>query len=218
MIGIYAIENIKTNKLYIGKSIKIENRFKKHVYNLRRNQHHSASLQNSFNKHGEEVFIFGIIEECSKEELDKKERYWVKYYNTYSNGYNCAIPNGINQGKEMTADEKAKTSESMKKYHSKRTKKSKMEWSKNIHKHPRGTNKNYSTVTLYTTDLKLLKVLPRNECADFLNITVRRLSKTLHKIRNERGFLYKNYIILKENETLEEFLQLKNSSIRESQI
>ena len=35
-----------------------------------------------------ENFDFSIIEKCSKEELDKKEIYWIKYYNSFYNGYN----------------------------------------------------------------------------------------------------------------------------------
>lgn len=40
-------------------------------------------------KHGIENFEFGIIEECSIEELDEKERFYIKYYNSYLKGYNC---------------------------------------------------------------------------------------------------------------------------------
>ena len=59
VIGIYAIKNIATGKMYIGKSIDCQTRFRKHFLNLRRNEHHSRSLQNSYNKHGEKVFIKG---------------------------------------------------------------------------------------------------------------------------------------------------------------
>ena len=34
-------------------------------------------------------FNFSIIEECSEEQLNKREKYWIKYYNSYGkNGYN----------------------------------------------------------------------------------------------------------------------------------
>ncbi len=116
--SIYAIKNIATGKMYIGKSVHTNNRWRNHLADLRNNKHHSEHLQNSFNKYGEKVFVFGIIEECSTDLLNERERYWIDYYDSYNKGYNCAIPNGKNQGKEITEEEKAKISKAMKKYHS----------------------------------------------------------------------------------------------------
>jgi len=41
-------------------------------------------------KFGLENFNFDVIEECSLKELDKKEKYWIKYYNSTdpNKGYN----------------------------------------------------------------------------------------------------------------------------------
>lgn len=39
-------------------------------------------------KYGIENFSFEIIEECKKEELNDKEKYWINYFNTFFNGYN----------------------------------------------------------------------------------------------------------------------------------
>lgn len=41
------------------------------------------------NKYGIENFSFEIVEECKKDELSNKEKYWIEYYNTTPpNGYN----------------------------------------------------------------------------------------------------------------------------------
>jgi len=29
-----------------------------------------------------------VIEECPKEKLDEREIYWIKFYDSYNNGYN----------------------------------------------------------------------------------------------------------------------------------
>ena len=43
-------------------------------------------------KYGIENFTFEVIEECRQEELNEKEIYWIKYYNSYgSGGYNATL-------------------------------------------------------------------------------------------------------------------------------
>lgn len=45
----------------------------------------------AINKYGIENFTFEIIEECSEEQLNNRERYWIAYYDTYHNGYNRTV-------------------------------------------------------------------------------------------------------------------------------
>lgn len=85
MIGIYKITNLLNRKIYIGQSINIQNRWEDHKY-YSSNEH--TALQAAFKKYGISNFSFEIIEECSKEELDEKEIYWIKFYDSYNNGYN----------------------------------------------------------------------------------------------------------------------------------
>lgn len=77
MIGIYKIINLKTKDVYIGSSIQIEERFKRHKRDLSRNSHHSIILQRAWNKYKEESFDFQILEECSIEELREKEESYL---------------------------------------------------------------------------------------------------------------------------------------------
>ena len=46
-------------------------------------------MHDDIKTYGKENFTFEIIEECSKEELNEKEIYWIAFYNTYQGfGYN----------------------------------------------------------------------------------------------------------------------------------
>lgn len=84
MIGIYKITNKINNQSYIGQSIDIENRWSQHIKGKSSNK----DLHNDIIFYGVENFIFEILEQCKKEELNEKEIYWIKFYNTYFDGYN----------------------------------------------------------------------------------------------------------------------------------
>lgn len=56
--GVYAIINLVNGKFYIGSSIGMNTRWWNHLIDLRNGTHENAHLQNSFNKYGEENFIF----------------------------------------------------------------------------------------------------------------------------------------------------------------
>ena len=87
IIGIYKIKCLKNNKVYIGQSVNIMQRWYVHKTKLRANKHDNIYLQNAWNKYGERNFEFSIIERCKKEELDSKEEYYIKYYNSFNTDY-----------------------------------------------------------------------------------------------------------------------------------
>lgn len=95
MIGIYKITNLINNKIYIGQSTHIKTRWKSHQndYNNSNSSGYNTMLYNAMRKYGIENFKFEILEECNLEELNNKECYWIKYYNTYIGFENC---NGYN--------------------------------------------------------------------------------------------------------------------------
>lgn len=102
MIGIYKITNLINNKIYIGQSVNIERRWQEHIY-----QNRNSAIHQAIKKYGIENFIFEIIEECSQSQLDEREIFWIKYFNSYENGYNLT-PGGkahfyydLNAVKEM---------------------------------------------------------------------------------------------------------------------
>jgi len=86
--GIYVIENSINHKKYIGQSIDILGRMKSHFYLLSKNSHYNLRLQSDWNKHEEINFEFYMIRECSLDELDEKEVYYISLYNSKKEGYN----------------------------------------------------------------------------------------------------------------------------------
>lgn len=88
-IGIYGIKNIVNDKIYIGKTgMNFGDRWDSHKSLLRNNKHDNQYLQNAWNKYGSDSFEFIIVEECSIEELDDREKYWIKHYKEQNLSYN----------------------------------------------------------------------------------------------------------------------------------
>ena len=81
MIGVYFIKNKINGKFYVGHSIDIKYRFRRHLYELKRNIHHCQYLQRAWNKYGEDNFEFIIYKECSTEEESQDlEQYFIDNY------------------------------------------------------------------------------------------------------------------------------------------
>lgn len=76
-------EHKNTHKKYIGQSINISKRKWEHY------THPSpySKIDDALLKERDN-FNFSIIEECSADQLDDREIYWIEYYNTINNGYN----------------------------------------------------------------------------------------------------------------------------------
>lgn len=89
MIGIYKITNQLDGKVYIGQSIDVEERWKQHRRAWRDNSR-KALLYEAIRKDGLGNFLFEIIEECPKERLNEREKFWIKKYNSLEDGYNMS--------------------------------------------------------------------------------------------------------------------------------
>lgn len=85
MIGIYKITNPK-GKIYIGKSINLENR--KKSYSRLSQIKGQPLIYNSIIKYGWENHMFEIQEECSLEEINDREIYWINTFNCIKEGLN----------------------------------------------------------------------------------------------------------------------------------
>lgn len=88
MIGIYKIVS-PSNRIYIGQSIRLKERLLE--YKKQKNCDRQPKLLNSFIKYGVENHKIEILEECTVEELNIKERYWQDYYECIVKGLNCIL-------------------------------------------------------------------------------------------------------------------------------
>lgn len=95
--GVYVIANKNTGKCYVGSSVNIERRWKRHDYELRNSRHHSEKLQNSYLKHGAQAFCYSIVEFCDKDMLTEVEQAWLDRLCAHADGYNVC-PNAGTAG------------------------------------------------------------------------------------------------------------------------
>ena len=87
--GIYKITN-KENKLcYIGQAKKIRERWREHMKcGLGIDTPANNKLYQAMKKEGIDNFTFEMLEECTIENLDEKEAFYINLYNSYDYGYN----------------------------------------------------------------------------------------------------------------------------------
>jgi group I intron endonuclease len=127
MKGIYIIKN-PNNKIYIGQSTNIENRFNQ--YRLLRCERQPI-LYNSLKKYGYENHIFEIIEVVEEENLLlEREMYWKNYYNVLNIPSLCCRIDG--KGGKMSIETRNKISSSIGKYWNNLTKN---EYSERVRNH-----------------------------------------------------------------------------------
>lgn len=86
--GIYKITNVENGMAYIGQAVSIADRWRQHI---KRGIGADTPTQNKFypamKQFGPESFTFEILEECSRDELDKKEDYWQNFFQVRNFGY-----------------------------------------------------------------------------------------------------------------------------------
>lgn len=90
MYYIYKIENIVNHRKYIGLTNNYKRRKARHFGDLKRGVHDNAFLQKEYNIYGKDNFIFDIEfqGEVSEYEIGEKEKYYIRFYDSYKNGYN----------------------------------------------------------------------------------------------------------------------------------
>lgn len=81
---VYKITNLEDGKVYVGQTVqKLNERLYQHV------QCKKTAIGCAINKYGWENFKAEIIEECPREMLNERERFWIKFYD-------CMAPKGYN--------------------------------------------------------------------------------------------------------------------------
>jgi hypothetical protein len=87
---IYKVTNKENNKVYIGQTIQtLSERKSKHYYKAKQENDYNTHFINALRKYSEKSFNWEIIDEAeNQEDLDKKEKYWIHFYNSIEQGYN----------------------------------------------------------------------------------------------------------------------------------
>lgn len=110
MIGyIYKVTNKINGKIYIGQTIQsVKDRWYRHcgksgISKAELNTHFKRAIL----KYGKENFTIETIEVCDSTELNDREKFYISYYNSYTNGYNSTIggQNGSKPFKTSKEDE-----------------------------------------------------------------------------------------------------------------
>ena len=87
--GIYKITDQTTQRVYIGQSVDISTRIKQHI---KRGLGAETPLKNklypAMDEIGVENFSFEIVEQCSRNMLNEKEKFWIDYFDSKNFGFN----------------------------------------------------------------------------------------------------------------------------------
>lgn len=112
MIGIYQLRNTVSGRCYIGQSKDIAHRWNCHLYDLRNGRHRNAELQADFDA-GQEI-VAEVVCECSPDDLDNLERYFIKCRADECGSYNISPGVSESGGNIFAESSRRKLSESKK--------------------------------------------------------------------------------------------------------
>ena len=87
---IYKITNKLNSKVYIGQTIQtLRNRWYRHcAKNCTSQAERNMEIKRAILKYGKENFTVEAIEECDSKKLDDREKFYIRYFDSYHNGYN----------------------------------------------------------------------------------------------------------------------------------
>ena len=111
---IYTIHNILNNKIYVGKTNNIKNRWTRHRANaVSKNELVKMPIHHAIAKYGLDNFVFSIIQ-TFKNEVDclQAETYWIKHFNSINRklGYNLTKGGIGSSGFKLSQETKDKIS------------------------------------------------------------------------------------------------------------
>lgn len=96
MYTVYRISCSITGESYVGKAKNYKQRMTAHRYNLKSGFHSNHLLQDAYNTHGKDSFKYEILEQdITLEMINEREVFWVKYYNSYFNGFNLTFGGNV---------------------------------------------------------------------------------------------------------------------------
>ena len=86
---IYKITNTINGKSYIGQTIQnVKEGFYQHCATKCSKAVSNMAIHRAIKKYGKSNFTVEVIEEIDSANLNDRERYWIKCYNSYNNEYN----------------------------------------------------------------------------------------------------------------------------------
>jgi group I intron endonuclease len=111
---IYKIVNNTNGKIYVGQTVNLYDRYKRHKRSLAEADEHNRPLVSAFKKYGFENFSFMILEniDCDTKKITEREQYWMDKFQSCrkSNGYNACPAAGSPFGYKHSDETKAKVS------------------------------------------------------------------------------------------------------------
>lgn len=86
---IYKVTNTINGNVYIGQTKRsVEKRWQEHIESKYK---YDFAFARALRKYPENSFRIETIEEIPDENLNERESYWIRYYNSFYNGYNCTL-------------------------------------------------------------------------------------------------------------------------------
>lgn len=93
--GIYKITNTQTQQVYIGQAVDVRDRWRTHCkFALGIDTPNTNRLYQNMQKYGLSNFTFELMQKCSREELDAREKHWISFYQSNTLGLNSTSGNG----------------------------------------------------------------------------------------------------------------------------
>ncbi len=124
--GVFAITNLVTGKMYIGKAFDLRGRWSIYFSSLRKGTFCNKEMQADFDDFGAELFEIEVIEYCNTETLEEMKQYYIDFYTSIGKKlYNWDIrkTSQLNIGKPRSEETRKKISKFRRgRYHTLETK------------------------------------------------------------------------------------------------
>lgn len=101
-----------SGKSYIGQAINLKKRCREFKRTNCYYTSKGSAIDNARAKYPNwEDWKYEVLEECSIDQLDEREIYWINFYETYKKGYNSTTGGDGTKGRVLTEEQKQKLSE-----------------------------------------------------------------------------------------------------------
>lgn len=105
---IYSITNSTNGKNYVGQTKNVRTRWQQHRSCVRNGA--SQRLYEAMREDGEENFLLTILEECSDEQADDREWFWMSKLDAIKSGYNTSTTEALKSHSQEAREKISKAS------------------------------------------------------------------------------------------------------------